>query len=282
MALFKRVTIVGLGLIGGSLGMVIRRRRLAREVIGLSREPSTIAHAKRLGAIDRGTTSMEVAVRDADLVVLATPVETIVPYAKRLARAMPAGSILTDMGSTKGRIVGALSRSLPRQIAFVGAHPLAGSEQRGIAAARADLFKGSCCIVTATARTNRRALQQVSRFWRSVAQRVIVMDPNTHDRLLAAVSHLPHLLAFCLVEATNHGALHLAPRSFLDATRVAKSEPALWDDIFLSNRSALLAAVKRFDRTWEQVRSLLAAADRRALKRFLQHAHAIRTTLRDS
>ena len=262
--------------------MAIKRRRLAQEVIGLSRNPSSIAYAKRRGAIDRGTIAMEAAVRDADLVVLATPVETIVPYAKRLARAMPAGSILTDVGSTKGRIVGALERSLPRQIAFVGAHPLAGSEQRGIAAARADLFEGSCCIIAATARTNHRALQQVSRFWRSVAQRVIVMDPNSHDRLLAAVSHLPHLLAFCLVEATNHGALRLAPRSFLDATRVAKSEPALWDDIFLSNRSALLAAVKRFDRTWEQVHGLLAASDRRALKRLLQHAHAIRTTLRDS
>jgi len=281
MALFNRVTIVGLGLIGGSLGMALRRKRLAHEVVGLSRKPSTIAQAKRRGAIDWGSTSAREAVHDADVVILATPVDTIVPQARRVARFMKPGSVLTDVGSTKARIVNNLEHALPKRIAFVGAHPLAGSEQRGIAAARAALFDGSVCIVTTTPRTDQRALQTVVRLWKRLTRRVVVLDPTTHDRLLAAVSHLPHLLAFCLVEATNHGALPLAPRSFLDATRVAKSDPDLWDDIFLSNRTALLAAIERFERRWRSLRRQLAEGDRVALRRFLSRAQSTRNALRE-
>ncbi len=280
MPYFKQVTIVGLGLIGGSLGMAIRRRRVARHVIGWSRKPSTLKQAKKRGAIDEGTTDLKRAVCDADVVVLATPVDAIVPLAKRTARFMRPGSILMDVGSAKGQIVRALERRLPRGVAFVGAHPLAGSEQRGIAAASADLFDGSSCIVTATRRTDRRALARVRRFWSAVADRVIVMDPQRHDRLLAAVSHLPHLLALSLVQSTSDSALALAPRSFLDATRVANSHPELWDDIFLSNRSALLGAVTRFERELRHMKTTLARRDRAGLLRRLKRAQATRHALR--
>lgn len=278
MARFKQVTIVGLGLIGGSLGMALRRRRLATTVMGLSRAKATIRRAARRGAIDVGTTDAKRAVEKADLVVLACPVDRVIPQARRLARFMRPDSILTDVGSTKGRIVKALE-GLPRQIAFVGAHPLAGSERRGIEAARADLFEESVCIVTATPRTNRRALARVVQFWKPLVRRVLVMDPTRHDRWLAAVSHLPHLMAFCLVEAADHGARTIAPRSFLDATRVAKSDPGLWDDIFLTNRKAVLAAMTRFERRWKTARRLVTRKDRRSLQRFLHHAHAIRQQL---
>jgi len=281
MPLFKQITIVGLGLMGGSLGMAIKRHRLAREVVGLSRGSSTVRQAIRRGAIDRGTTNAARAVKDADVVVFAIPVHTIVPYAKRLARHMRAGAILTDVGSTKAQIVRTLERTLPPHVAFVGTHPLAGSEQRGLAAARPCLFDGSVCIVTATKRTNRQALACIRRLWKALACRVVVMDPQTHDRLLAQVSHLPHLVAFCLVEATNHGARQVAPRSFLDATRVANSDPGLWDGILLSNRHAVLAAMERFDRTWNRVRHLLVEANHRTLYRFLQHARTIRQSLTD-
>ena len=281
MPLFNRVTIVGLGLIGGSVGMAIRRRRLAREVVGLSRTMATVRLAKARGAIDTGTTHAARAVRDADLVILATPVERIIPYATYVARFMRPGSILTDVGSVKGPMVRALTGTLPHGVAFVGAHPLAGSVQRGIGAARADLLDGSVCIVTRTAKTHPRALAQVRRAWKALACRVLVMPPTMHDRLIAATSHLPHVLAFCLVEATPHQALATAPRSFLEATRVAKSDPDLWDDILLGNRQAVLAAMDRFHRRWTRLRRLLVRENPRALKRLLHHAQAIRHTLHD-
>jgi len=281
MALFKRVTIVGLGLIGGSLGMAIRSKRLARQVVGLSRTRRALWRAKRLDAIDIGTTNAKQGVRDADLVILATPVDFIVPSAKRLAGFMSAGSVVMDVGSAKGTIVRALEGRLPHGVAFVGAHPLAGSEQQGIAAAKPELFDESGCIVTATAHTDRRALGIVRHFWRRLGCQVVVMDPATHDRLLAVVSHLPHLLAFCLVAATDHRALQVAPRSFLEATRVAKSDPDLWDDILFSNRAALLKALDRLTRHLGQARTVLARADRPALQRFLRRANRLRHRLHD-
>jgi prephenate dehydrogenase len=276
--MFKQVTIVGLGLIGGSLGMAIRRKRLAGEVVGLSRTARTVAQARRLGAIDAGTTDAARAVREADLVILATPVDTIVPYAKRLSRFMRRGAVISDVGSTKRRIVEALTRSLPRHVAFVGAHPIAGSEQRGIGAATPRLFDGSVCVLTPTARTNRRALSIAKRLWAPLAGRVVTMDPRAHDRLLGAASHLPHLIAFALAGAASPSA-SCPTRSFLEMTRIAKSDPDLWDDIFLSNRDAVLAAAANFERHWNALRKALARRDRVALRRLLSRAKVRRDAL---
>ncbi len=279
MALVKQVTIVGLGLMGGSLGMALRQRRLAKRVVGISRNAATIALAKRRGAIDVGAATPEGAAAEADLVVLATPVDAIVPEALRLAPHMRHGAVLTDMGSTKGRIVAALERGLPSWLSFVGSHPLVGSEHRGIASARRDLLDGATCVVTRTPRSNEQALRLVSRLWKAVAARVVVMDPATHDRLLAAVSHLPHLLAFCLTGSTPTEALAVAPRSFLDVTRVAASHPDLWDDILLSNDRSVLAAMDRFERDWKRLRQWIEQRQGRSLQRYFQHAQAIRQHL---
>ena len=261
--------------------MALKRHRLVRTVVGCSRRPSTLRRAKQRGAIDVGTTNLNAAVAQAQIVVLATPVETIVPLAKRIARWMKPGSILTDVGSTKGEIVRQLARALPAHVAFVGAHPLAGSEQQGIDAACADLFRGSLCIVTATRQTEYRAKQAVIRMWKPLVRRVVVMDPARHDHLLAGSSHLSHLMAFCLMGATSDEMLRVAPRSFLDATRVAKSDPDLWDDIFFTNRAALLDAVGRFERHWRRLRTALARGDRAALRRLLGSAHHKRHALHD-
>lgn len=277
-AIFKQVTIVGLGLIGGSLGMALRRRRLAAKVVGLSRYPATIRLAKRCGAIDEGTTDARQAVRDADLVVLASPVDLIAPQGKRLAQLMRPGSVLTDVGSTKGSIVRALGR-LPKGIAFVGAHPLAGSERRGITAARADLFDGSVCLITKVPGTGGQALARVQALWRPLVRRVITVSPIDHDRLLAHVSHLPHLVAFSLMQAAPRRALSIAPRSFLDATRVAQSDPDLWDDILRDNRLAVLASLRAFERECRRMGRLLQPANASALKQWLRHAQRLRASL---
>lgn len=277
--IFGHVTIVGLGLIGGSLGLALRRRRLASEVVGLSHRLATLRVAKRRGAIDWGTTDPQAAVAGADLVILATPVDLIVPAARRLARFLPTGAVLTDVGSTKARVVRALDCALPPGLAFVGAHPLAGSEQRGIAAARADLFDGSVCILTPTPRTPRPALAAVARLWRPLAGRVIRMSPEAHDRALAETSHLPHVMAACLALAGARAPLAGAVPSFLAMTRVAKSDPELWDDIFFTNTAPVLAAMDRYAGVWRRLRALLAGKRRAELRRALHLARTRRIAL---
>ncbi len=279
MPQWNRVTIVGLGLMGGSLGMALKRRRLAKTVVGLSRVPATLRRALRRGAIDVGTTDAARAVRDADLVILATPVDTIIPQARRLARHMKPGSILTDVGSTKTQIVARLERALPKHVAFVGGHPLAGSEARGIEAADAHLYDGAVCILTPTPRTNRAALRCVERFWKPLVGRVIRMSPREHDRTLAATSHLPHVIASCLVRTAPARTLPTAAPSFRNMTRLAKSDPDLWDDIFITNRRFLLREMDRFARQWRAFRALLAGSRRAALRRALAQAKRTRDTL---
>lgn len=283
MASFGRITIVGLGLIGGSLGLAIRRRRLARDVVGLSRSKATARRAQRGGAVDVGTTDPRRAVQGAELVILATPVDRLIPEALRLSRWMRPGSVLTDVGSTKAVVVRALERRLARRgIAFIGGHPLAGSERRGIAAATAALFDRAAVILTPTARTNRQACARVAALWRRLGCRVISMAPARHDRLLATLSHLPHVMAYCLVRSARSAAARLATRSFLEMTRVAKSDPGLWQAICSSNRAPLLNAMARFERQWRTFRRELVAGRSAALRRRLASAQAARLRLPDA
>lgn len=278
MARVNQVTIVGLGLIGGSIGLAVRRRRTAATVVGLSRTAATIRRARARGAIDWGTTDPARAVRDASLVIIATPVDDIVSRAVQVARFMRPGGMLTDVGSTKAAMVEALDRRLPSRVRFVGSHPVAGSEQRGLEAAEPRLFDGSLCVVTPTARTNRRALAAVSRFWTGLGMRVVTMSPARHDRCLAGGSHLPHLIAWALAGSVTPG-LPRAPRSFLDMTRLADSAPELWDDIFLSNSAPLLRALAAFAKELERLRRAIARGDRTCLRRRLARAKARRDAL---
>lgn len=279
MPLFDRVTIVGLGLIGGSLGMAVKRRKVARTVVGLSRHTSTLRQAKARRAIDEGTTDWRRAVRNADLVILATPVDMIASHAKRLAAVMRPGSILTDVGSAKAGLVRAIEQSIPRTVSFIGGHPLAGSEQRGLSAADASLFAKATCVLTPTPRTNRQAVRRLTRFWQTLGSRIVTLSPPAHDRLLATTSHLPHALAYCLASAVTLGPLRQAPPSLLDMTRVAKSDADLWDDILLANRVELLAAMKRFEQSWRALRSHVRLGKRRQLRQFLTKAKTQRLRL---
>jgi len=282
MVPFNRVTIIGLGLIGGSLGMALRHHRSAKTVVGYSRKSATLYRAKQCWAIDRGTSDLRAAVRDAELVVIATPVDAIVPIARRVARFCRPGTVLTDVGSTKAEIVRQLERWLPPHAAFVGGHPIAGSDQRGIDAAFPELFDGALYVVTPTPRTSRRAVSLVTRLWRPLVGRVARMSPSDHDRIFASTSHLPHLVATCLMDAVPTYTLAGAAPSFLDMTRLAKSDPDVWDDIFLSNRGPLLDAMDRFQTRWRTLRTLLARADRARLLRVLDRANRQRHALKDS
>jgi prephenate dehydrogenase len=205
----------------------------------------------------------------------------MIPLARQAARSMRApGSLLTDVGSTKASLVRGIERALPRGIGFVGSHPIAGSERRGLDAADARLFDGLLCILTPTARTGRRTLAAIKNLWTGLQMKVLTMSPERHDRLLAGGSHLPHLIAYALAGSIQPG-LPCIPRSFADMTRIARSEPDLWDDIFLSNRAPVIHAVAAFAHELERLGHAIARGDRAALRRRLARAKRQRDALEE-
>lgn len=259
MASFNRAAVIGVGLIGGSLGMAMRRRRLAREVVGVARVSETIGAARARGAIDRGTTDPVDGVAGADLVVLATPPELVVSMAREVLPYVRAGAIVTDVASVKGSIVreieGALDPS--RGALFVGGHPMAGNEGRGIAAAAEDLFEGSVYLITRTPKTDPAAADRIAALARSLGARPIVMDPDAHDRAVARVSHLPYLLAAALMGAAE-GETAAAGPSFLGATRVAGSPVSMWAQICRLNRREIVDALRAFRGRLDRLETALA------------------------
>ena len=259
MATFTRAAIIGVGLIGGSLGMALRARRIAREVVGIARVPETVGVARARGAIDRGTTDPVEGVEGADLVVLATPPELVVPLAQQVLPYLAAGAIVTDVASVKREIVRAVELALdPEQrVAFVGGHPMAGNEGRGVAAASADLFEGSVYLITRTPRTDQAAVERVAALARSVGARPMVLYPEAHDRAVARVSHLPYLLAAALMSAAASETAAAGP-SFLGATRVAGSPVPMWAQICRLNRREIVEALRAFRGKLDRLERALA------------------------
>jgi len=275
---FSRAVIIGVGLIGGSLGMAMRRRRLAREVIGVARVPETIDAARARGAIDRGTTDPVEGVAGADLVVLATPPELVVPIARQVLPYLGAGAIVTDVASVKGEIVRGVEEALAPDVgvAFVGGHPMAGNEGRGIAAASEDLFDGSVYLLTRTPRTDASALERLTALARSLGARPMVMDLEAHDRAVARVSHLPYLLAAALMGAAEDETAAAGP-SFLGATRVAGSPVQMWAQICRLNRQEILEALRDLRRELERLEGALS--DGTELDALLEDARRARLKL---
>ena len=259
------VAIVGVGLIGGSIGLAIKERRLARRVIGVGRRQSSLRQARAVGAIDHGTLRLDRGVADAELTVFCTPVDMIADQAAEAAPHCVPGAVLTDSGSTKHGIVERLERSMPDGVCFVGSHPLAGSEKRGVDEARADLFDDRVCVVTQTPRTAAQPLATVQRFWRALGARVITMSPESHDRALAYTSHLPHLAAAALSIVLPDGCRAVAATGFRDTTRIAASDPRLWSAIFLENADRLLEALGGYEQALTQFRVALESRDERHL-----------------
>ena len=242
---FKQVAIIGVGLIGGSLGMILRRQKLADSVVGIGRRVENLKTAVEVGAIDRYVSDPREGVADADFVVLATPVDTYERHLQEWAGCLKPDTIVSDVGSVKGELVTRAEALLPSGVKFVGAHPIAGKEKTGVAAGSETLFSGARCILTPTAHTDPEALKIVRTIWELAGSIVLEMDPFLHDKILGAVSHLPHAAAFALMTALadvrDHGVpeLDLAGHSgggLRDTTRIAASSPEMWRDIFLWNR----------------------------------------------
>ncbi|HUT32071.1 MAG TPA: prephenate dehydrogenase [Planctomycetota bacterium] len=273
---FRSVAIVGVGLIGGSLGLALRQRQLARRVVGVGRRQASLDRAVAMGAIDEGTLDIRAGVAEAELVVLATPVGVMVELARAAADAVPRGALMTDVGSTKAQLVGALEQVTGGRLRYVGSHPMAGSEKRGVDEAAPGLFAGAVCFVTPTPRTDPLALAAVGELWQAVGARVRRLDPAEHDRLLALASHLPHLVAAALVNTLSPEALACAGPGFRDTTRVASGDPRLWADVCLQNRERLLDALARFDHQARTLRRILSDGSEAELLAWLESAKAVR------
>ncbi len=278
MAAFDRVTIIGVGLIGGSLGMALRARNLVREVVGVSRVEKTIAAARERGAIDRGTVDPMAGVAGADLVVLATPPDLVVPMAQRVLPYLRPGAILTDVASVKGEIVRSVEALVgaPSRVMFVGGHPMAGTEGRGVAAASATLFEGTAYLLTPTPRTDPDALERLRSLALSLGAVPVTFEPQDHDRIVALVSHLPYLVAVALV-GIGQTATPAAGPAFLGATRVARSPVELWAQICRLNRGPILGALRAFRDELARLEAALASGDR--LETMLESARKARLRL---
>ena len=275
------MTIVGVGLIGGSLGMVCKQQRLVAHIVGTGRRIENLKKAVEFHAIDRFTTHLEDSASGTDLLVLATPVATFEAILKVCIPHLALDAVVTDVGSVKGTLVARMEDLVPDAMSVVGAHPIAGKEKSGINAASLDLFHGARCILTPTTRTKAPALLKVRHMWEAAGARITEMDPELHDRVLGAVSHLPHILSFALVSeliARDNAPelLGFAAGGFRDFTRIAASSPQMWRDIALQNRDALLAEIDRYGARLAVFRELIERGEAAGLERLMTEARTAR------
>lgn len=280
--MFRTMVIAGVGLIGGSLALAARERGLVERVVGYGRNEKTLRRGKKIGILDQYFLRAEDFPEDADFLVLATPVSAIAPLTRSFLPRLDPGCLISDVGSVKRRVVADMDRLFKGGSPFVGAHPIAGSDQWGPDAARADLFVRRRCIITPTKKSDPGAVKRLRTFWRRVGAKVELMDAALHDRILGVVSHLPHVAASALVNALERsriGSLDLAEycgSGFKDTTRIAAGRPELWRDICLLNREAVLRGLREHARGIERFMDCIRRNDGSGLEREFERALATR------
>lgn len=278
----QKVTILGVGLLGGSLGLALRQRRLAGRVVGHVRRAASVAECTGAGAVDEATLDLAGAVAEADLVVLCTPIGRMRALGEQLLPHLKRGAIVTDVGSVKAGVVAELEPICREAGAhFIGSHPMAGAEKMGVGAARADLYQGAVCVVTPTPQSDAAALARVEALWTALGARVLRLKPGEHDDLVSRSSHLVHLVAaqlagFVLAPDRPREQAMLCASGFRDTTRVASGSPEMWRDIARANRDALVRALDGFADELRVMRDRVAAGDDEALHAFLMEAKARR------
>jgi prephenate dehydrogenase len=273
---WDRVAIVGVGMIGGSIGLELLRQGLTNHVVGIGRRPQTLAVAHELEMVTETTTDLDGGAHDADLVIVCTPVDQIADQVLQAAKVCRPGALLTDAGSTKAGIVRSIERRLPRGSRYIGSHPLAGSERSGPAAASSGLFLNRMVVVTPTKKTSRATVDEACALWTSLGASVVTMTPIAHDRALAATSHLPHLVAAMLTAATPTKHLSLVAKGWLDTTRIASGDAHLWRQIFASNRAEVLTALARYEKVLAACRKAIARSQFKQLEQILNKAKRMR------
>lgn len=269
MSTYKQVAIVGVGLLGGSLALAVKQRRLGNQIVGIGRNQTKLDELVSRGLIDQGVTDVAEGVKSADLVIVCTPVETVAATVLEVLHSSPQGCLVTDVASTKQSIVEEVSQKQPAEAVFVGSHPMAGDHRSGAEHSRANLFDGRVVVVTPASQNNSADVDRVSDFWRSCGGRVKVMPPGEHDAAVAATSHLPHLVASVLAASTPSEVLDLAAAGWCDSTRIAAADPQLWRQIFSSNRLQVLAALDEFEKKLATAREALTEGDDKQLEQQL-------------
>ena len=278
-----KLVVIGVGLIGGSFALALKKAKAVRHVVGVGRGRKNLATALRMRVIDEATTEAARAVRDADLVLLGTPVGQMAEVMAEIAPHLPSHAVITDGGSTKEDVIAHARRFLGEHYArFIPAHPVAGTEKSGAAAARADLYRDRTVILTPQTESTARALRLVRAAWRRCGARVLQLDAREHDGIFAAVSHLPHVIAFALVNTLARRAdarrlFGFSGGGLRDTVRIAGSSPEMWRDICLANREALLAALDGYEAELERVRAAIESGDGAALGEMFEGARAARS-----
>jgi prephenate dehydrogenase len=281
--MFNQLGVIGCGLMGGSFALALKRAGLVKRVIGYSKSPSTTERARKLGVIDVAAESALLAVAGSDVVLIAVPVAASEPTFKAIRHLVEPGVLFMDVGSTKREVVDAARRALKERVgSFVPAHPVAGKEAAGIQNADADLYVGRQVILTPIAQTAPELVQKATDAWSAVGAQVLKMTPENHDAAFAAVSHLPHLLAFAYFSAivkqpAGRDYLSLAGPGFRDFTRIAASEPAIWRDILLSNREEILKQSLRFRHTLDALEHVIRSGNAEALEDLIRKASEARS-----
>lgn len=275
--LFEKVTIVGLGLIGGSLAWALRESGEVRTVCGVDSDPGSVEYAIETGIVDEGSTDAAQTVSGAEVIVAATYVGKIADTVRSLIAGADDGALITDVGSVKAAIVREIEGFIPERLGFVGGHPIAGTENSGVRNAIPDLFSGKRLILTPTAKTPRAAKEKAGALWRLTGSEVYEMDPDTHDRVFGLVSHLPHAAAYALVDAilSSDGPntlLDFAGGGLRDYTRVASSSPEMWADIMTANRDNVLGALRQLIASLSKIESALEKGDREELLKIFNSA----------
>jgi prephenate dehydrogenase len=276
---FETLTIVGVGLLGGSIARAAKQRGLIRCVMGVGRNAARLEQARVSGLIDEFTTDLAAAAVRSNLLIFATPVNQIVSGVREAAAACRPGTLITDVGSTKSHLCRELETGLPRGVTFVGSHPLAGSHLQGWEHARADLFEGRVCVVTPTDSSSRDVVVRLTAFWQAVGMSVLEMSPESHDRALAQSSHVPHVVASALAQTLSDENRSLAATGFADTTRIAAGDPQVWVPILMDNRDAVLARLDEFSSQVAAFRDALARGDADELRRLWEQGKAIREQL---
>lgn len=281
---YTRAALIGTGLIGGSLGIALREKGLVSEIVGFDRDSGAVKDALKKGAIDRTANTPVEAVKKADLVILAVPVLSTLDLLKEISLSVEKETLITDVGSTKAWIMEAVENVLPEEATFIGGHPMAGSEESGIAGADPALLENAIYVLTPGTKTDPKHTERLSSMISAIRAEPLILEPLAHDRIVASVSHLPHLTAAALVQSvagTDDLELikTLAAGGFRDSTRIALGNPDIWRDIFISNRWALLAALKRYKESLTNLEQYLTALNAEGLEEYLQQARDYRKTI---
>ncbi|NUP90385.1 MAG: prephenate dehydrogenase [Candidatus Sumerlaeia bacterium] len=282
---YETVTILGVGLLGGSLGLALRRHNLALRIIGQGRRVERLSAARALGAIDVLETDLSRAVAEADLIALCTPVRQIIEQLPQVMRAARPGALITDVGSTKEAIAAVARAHGDAPVTCIGSHPMAGSERSGVEHATASLYEGATTFVTVENETPKDRLAELVRLWRTLGSRVVIAHPSRHDRLVAAVSHLPHLLAVAavhtasLVHDDENFLRAIIGGGFRDTTRVAAGSVDMWNDICATNPRAIIEVLDHFSEQIAAIRAGVAGPDHSGLSGLLEEARRLRQGL---